>query len=181
MLCPFRGDDPISLKWGGSLYVRKCPCSQNWPKNKPARKLTFANVHARVCGHLFCEIPLELLSFHSFAFLDRWSPSRRCSHFCIPLIVGTSDIAGVRHCSKRDTKSWTSWEDTEKIVLNVRPHNSARATEFVDGKNFIRLPHPPNSPDVALLDFYFLEYLRKSSKIVLRELLMNSTKKWIQF
>jgi histone-lysine N-methyltransferase SETMAR len=47
---------------------------------------------------------------------------------------------------------------------NARPHNSAEATEFIDGKKFIRLPHPPYSPDVALSHFCLFGMLKEKLK-----------------
>jgi hypothetical protein len=47
---------------------------------------------------------------------------------------------------------------------NVFPHNSARATEFIDGKKFIQLPHPPYSSNVTLSDFYLFGILKEKLK-----------------
>jgi len=37
---------------------------------------------------------------------------------------------------------------------NARPHNSKDSTDFIERHKFVRMPHPPYSPDLAPSDFY---------------------------
>ena len=43
---------------------------------------------------------------------------------------------------------------------NSRVHNSMETTQFISGEGFIRLPHPPYSPDLAPSDFSLFGYLK---------------------
>jgi hypothetical protein len=47
---------------------------------------------------------------------------------------------------------------------NARPRNSARAAELIDAKQFIRLPHPPDSPDGAPSDFDLVGMMKEKFK-----------------
>jgi hypothetical protein len=44
---------------------------------------------------------------------------------------------------------------------NARSHNSRDSVDYIDQQKFVRLPHPPYSPDLAPSDFYLFGNMKQ--------------------